>query len=382
MWGSSSRSTAARRSPTPSGSSGSPSASSTTRRDGHDVVVVVSAMGDTTDELIDLAEQIVAGARRPRVRHAAHRRRAHLDGAARDGDQLARATRRAVVHRLAGRRAHHVRPRQGAHRRHHARAGSRVARPTGNVAIVAGFQGVSQDTKDITTLGRGGSDTTAVALAAALSADVCEIYTDVDGVFTADPRIVPERAATRHGHLRGDARAGGVRGQDPAPAVASSTAAATACRSTSARRSRPSPARLVTGSMEELPWSRRSSPASRTTAARPRSPSSACRTSRARRPRSSASSPTAEINIDMIVQNVSTGGDRPHRRLVHAARRPMAPTALAGAAAGAGRRSASRSCSTTTTSASCRWSARACVRTPVCRRRSSPRSPTPASTSR
>jgi aspartate kinase len=61
----------------------------------------------------------------------------------------------------------------------------------GNVAIVAGFAGVSQDTKDITTLGRGGSDTTAVALAAALGADVCEIYTDVDGVFTADPRIVP-----------------------------------------------------------------------------------------------------------------------------------------------------------------------------------------------
>jgi aspartate kinase len=61
----------------------------------------------------------------------------------------------------------------------------------GNVAIVAGFQGVSPDTKDITTLGRGGSDTTAVALAAALKADVCEIYTDVDGVYTADPRIVP-----------------------------------------------------------------------------------------------------------------------------------------------------------------------------------------------
>ena len=57
--------------------------------------------------------------------------------------------------------------------------------------LVAGFQGVSQDTKDVTTLGRGGSDTTAVALAAALDADVCEIYTDVDGVFTADPRIVP-----------------------------------------------------------------------------------------------------------------------------------------------------------------------------------------------
>ena len=61
----------------------------------------------------------------------------------------------------------------------------------GHVAIVAGFQGVSQDTKDVTTLGRGASDTTAVALAAALGAEVCEIYTDVAGVFTADPRIVP-----------------------------------------------------------------------------------------------------------------------------------------------------------------------------------------------
>jgi len=67
----------------------------------------------------------------------------------------------------------------------------REALDAGYIAIVAGFQGVSQDTKDITTLGRGGSDTTAVALAAALQADVCEIYTDVDGVFTADPRKVP-----------------------------------------------------------------------------------------------------------------------------------------------------------------------------------------------
>lgn len=68
----------------------------------------------------------------------------------------------------------------------------RDALDEGKVVLVAGFQGVSQDTKDITTLGRGGSDTTAVALAAALQADVCEIYTDVDGVYTADPRIVPD----------------------------------------------------------------------------------------------------------------------------------------------------------------------------------------------
>ncbi|MET0966959.1 MAG: aspartate kinase, partial [Nakamurella sp.] len=70
----------------------------------------------------------------------------------------------------------------------------RTALDEGYIALVAGFQGVSQDTKDITTLGRGGSDTTAVALAAALNADVCEIYTDVDGVFSADPRIVSDAA--------------------------------------------------------------------------------------------------------------------------------------------------------------------------------------------
>ena len=68
----------------------------------------------------------------------------------------------------------------------------RSALDEGAIVLVAGFQGVSQDSKDVTTLGRGGSDTTAVALAAALKADVCEIYTDVDGVFTADPRIVPD----------------------------------------------------------------------------------------------------------------------------------------------------------------------------------------------
>ena len=78
------------------------------------------------------------------------------------------------------------------------------------IVLVAGFQGVSTDF-DITTLGRGGSDTTAVALAAALGADVCEIYTDVEGVFTADPRLVPERAQAARGQLRGDARDGRVR---------------------------------------------------------------------------------------------------------------------------------------------------------------------------
>ena len=89
----------------------------------------------------------------------------------------------------------------------------------GDIVIVAGFQGVAQDTKDVTTLGRGASDTTAVALAAALGADHCEIYTDVDGIYTADPRIVPSaRRIPRH-QLRGDARDGGLRSQGSALAM-------------------------------------------------------------------------------------------------------------------------------------------------------------------
>ena len=132
----------------------------------------------------------------------------------------------------------------------------RTALDEGYIALVAGFQGVSQDTKDITTLGRGGSDTTAVAVAAALEADVCEIYTDVDGVFTADPRIVPERREAGHHHLRGDARDGRVRRQGARCCGASSTPAATASRCTSApptATARHDRGRL----MEDLPWNRR-----------------------------------------------------------------------------------------------------------------------------
>src|SRR5918993_1070714 len=87
----------------------------------------------------------------------------------------------------------------------------RDALSQGSIVIVAGFQGVSQDTKDITTLGRGGSDTTAVAVAAALQADVCEIYTDVDGVFTADPRIVPNAKRLKQ-ITEGEVRAPGAGG--------------------------------------------------------------------------------------------------------------------------------------------------------------------------
>ena len=125
-------------------------------------------MGDTTDELLDLAQQVVAARRRPASstccsppasgsRWRCSRWRSPTLGA-----------RGAVVHRLAGRRDHRLRARQGPDHRRHARAGSAAALDEGTIAIVAGFQGVCQDTKDITTLGRGGSDTTAVALAAAL----------------------------------------------------------------------------------------------------------------------------------------------------------------------------------------------------------------------
>jgi len=170
-----------------------------TRRAGHEVVVVVSAMGDTTDELLDLASQ-VAGA--PQARE--------LDVLLTAGESVSSALLAIAVNDL-GQRACALSGSQagivttGTHGT--ARIVDvlpmRVRRELacGSVAVVAGFQGVCQSTEDVTTLGRGGSDTTAVALAAALGADVCEIYTDVDGVCTADPRIAPNaRLLSRLGY--------------------------------------------------------------------------------------------------------------------------------------------------------------------------------------
>ena len=161
-----------------------------TKKAGNDVVVIVSAMGDTTDELIDLAEQVSP---LPAARE--------LDMLLTAGERIAMAVLAMAIHDLGVEARSYTGSQAGlitdsAHGR--ARiidvtpGRIRSAIDDGAIPIVAGFQGVSQDTKDITTLGRGGSDTTAVALAAALDADVCEIYTDVDGVFTADPRIVPK----------------------------------------------------------------------------------------------------------------------------------------------------------------------------------------------
>jgi aspartate kinase len=160
-----------------------------TSRSGHEVVVVVSAMGDTTDDLLDLAEQVSplpAGRELDMLLTAGERiSMALLAMAIGDLGHEARSftgSQAGVITTSAHGQARIIDITPGR---------IRQALDDGAVAIVAGFQGVSQDSKDITTLGRGGSDTTAVALAAALDADVCEIYTDVDGIFTADPRIVP-----------------------------------------------------------------------------------------------------------------------------------------------------------------------------------------------
>jgi aspartate kinase len=160
-----------------------------TKRAGQQVVVVVSAMGDTTDELIELANQ-VSPMPNPR----------ELDMLLTAGERISMAVLAMAIGNL-GFEARSFTGSQAGIITTSAHGRARVIDVTpgriqealkdGAIAIVAGFQGISQDTKDVTTLGRGGSDTTAVALAAALEADVCEIYTDVDGVFTADPRIVP-----------------------------------------------------------------------------------------------------------------------------------------------------------------------------------------------
>ncbi len=160
-----------------------------TRKAGDQVVVAVSAMGDSTDELIDLANQVspappgreldmllTAGERISMALLAMAIASLGMEARSFTGSQAGVITD--AVHGRA--RIIDVTP---------GRISSALAE--GAIPIVAGFQGVSQTTKDITTLGRGGTDTTAVALAAALRADVCEIYTDVDGVFSADPRIVP-----------------------------------------------------------------------------------------------------------------------------------------------------------------------------------------------
>ena len=161
-----------------------------TRKAGNDVVVVCSAMGDTTDELTDLAQQVNPV---PPTRE--------MDMLLTAGERISCSLVAMAISAL-GAEARSFSGSQAGVITDSSHGRARIIDVTpgrvresldkGFIVLVAGFQGVSQDTKDITTLGRGGSDTTAVALAAALNADVCEIYTDVDGVYTADPRIVAD----------------------------------------------------------------------------------------------------------------------------------------------------------------------------------------------
>nr|HMQ67097.1 aspartate kinase [Arachnia sp.] len=163
--------------------------------EGHDVIIVISAMGDTTDELMDLALQVSP---RPKSRE--------LDMLLTTGERQSAALLAMALSDLGVEAVSYTgsqagvltTPTHGNARIIDITPG-RVEKSLneGKVTIVAGFQGVSQDTKDITTLGRGASDTTAVALAAALNADYCEIYSDVDGVYTADPRIAPSARQIR-----------------------------------------------------------------------------------------------------------------------------------------------------------------------------------------
>jgi aspartate kinase len=161
-----------------------------TQKAGNQVVVVVSAMGDTTDELLDLANSVADDpSQSPR----------ELDMLLTSGERISMSLL-AIAINAAGGKSQSFTGSQAGIVTDSVHGNARIAEVTperiresvdaGNIAIVAGFQGFNRETRDITTLGRGGSDTTAVALAAGLNADLCEIYSDVDGVYTSDPRVI------------------------------------------------------------------------------------------------------------------------------------------------------------------------------------------------
>ena len=276
-----------------------------TRKAGDDVVVVVSAMGDTTDELLDLAHQVSP---LPPGRE--------LDMLLTAGERISMALLAMAIHNL-GYEARSYTGSQAGVITTSSHGKARIIDVTpgrikgaldeGAIAIVAGFQGVAQDTKDITTLGRGGSDTTAVALAAALRADVCEIYTDVDGVFTADPRIVPNArhiAQITYEEMLELAACGAKVLMLRCVEYARRSGIPIHVRSSYSNK----PGTLVTGSMEDLPVEQAlitgvahdRSEAKITIVGVPDEPGVAARIF--------STVAAAESNIDMIVQNVSTEG--------------------------------------------------------------------------
>ncbi len=273
-----------------------------TRKAGNEVVVVVSAMGDTTDNLLDLAQQ-VSPVPPPR----------ELDMLLTSGERISNALVAMAIDSLGAKARSFTGSQAGVITTSvHGKARIidvtpgriRKALDAGDIALVAGFQGVSQDTKDVTTLGRGGSDTTAVALAAALNADVCEIYTDVDGVYTADPRIVPNAA-----------RLDSISYEEMLEMAASGAKVLMLRCVEYARRYHvpvhvrssysDKPGTIVTGSMEDLTVEQ----ALLTGVAHDRSEAKVTVTSIPDRPGEAAkifrTIADAEIDIDMVVQNIS-----------------------------------------------------------------------------
>ena len=269
-----------------------------TKKQGHDVVVVFSAMGDTTDDLLDLAAQVnpVPPAREMDMLLTAGAMAIASFGAEAQsftGSQAGVLT----TERHGNARIVDVTPGR-----------VRDALDQGKICLVAGFQGVNKDTRDVTTLGRGGSDTTAVALAAALGADVCEIYSDVDGVYTADPRLVP------------DAQKLDQLSFEEMLELAASGSKILVLRSVEYARAFNVPIRvrssysndpgtLVSGSMEDIPMEEAvltgvatdNSEAKLSVLGIPDNPGEAAKVFRVLA--------DAEINIDMVIQNISSLAD-------------------------------------------------------------------------
>ena len=276
-----------------------------TRREGDDVVVVVSAMGDTTDNLIDLAEKIVPF---PSGRE--------FDMLLTAGERISMALLAMAINSL-GYKAESFTGSQAGVLTTSVHGKARIVNimpgrvqdsvSAGNVAIVAGFQGFSKETMNITTLGRGGSDTTAVALAAALNADVCEIYTDVDGVYTADPRIVPNARkllSVTYEEMLELAASGAKILHLRSVEYGRRYGVPIHVRSSFSNK----PGTIVSGNMEDLPVedaiisgvAHDRSEVKVTVVGVPDKPGEAAAIFR--------ELAASEINIDMIVQNISTGG--------------------------------------------------------------------------
>lgn len=274
-----------------------------TKKQGHDVVVVCSAMGDTTDDLLDMAAAVnpVPPAR-------------EMDMLLTAGERISNALVAMAIESFGAKAQSFTGSQAGVlttERHGNARIVDvtpdrvRDALDQGKICLVAGFQGVNRESRDVTTLGRGGSDTTAVALAAALNADVCEIYSDVDGVYTADPRIVPNAQKLEQLSFDEMLELAAVGSKI---LVLRSVEYARAFNVPIRVRSSYSndPGTLVTGSMEEIPVEEATlvgvatdvSEAKVTVLGIPDSPGEAAKVFRA--------VADAEINIDMVIQNVSS----------------------------------------------------------------------------